>query len=172
MRYCCWVIRSCPTPCDPMNCSTPGFAVLYHLLYFAQTHVHWVSDAIQPCPLLPLSSCPLSLFQWIGSSCQVVKVLELQHQSFQWVFSVDIKSINPKRSPCCPRDSQESSPATQFKTIKSSVLSLLYFQHSHPYMTTGKTIFLTIQTFVGKVMSLLFNMLSRFVIAFLPRSIF
>ena len=72
-------------------------------------------------------------------------------------------------SPCSPRDSQESSPTPQFKSINSLVLSFLYIvQLSHSYMTTGKTIALTRQTFVGKVMSLLFNMLSRFVIAFLP----
>ena len=66
------------------------------------------------------------------------------------------------------RDSQESSPAPQFESINSSVLSLLYVQLSHPYI--GKTIAWTMQTFVGKVMSLLFNTLSGFVIAFLPRS--
>ena len=68
-------------------------------------------------------------------------------------------------SPCCPRDSQESSPAPQLESISSSVLCVL-----HPYVTTGKTIALTIWTFVGKVMSLPFKMLSRFVIAFLLRS--
>ena len=71
---------------------------------------------------------------------------------------------------CSPRDSQESSPIPQFKSINSSVLSFLYGPLSHLYMTTGKTIALTRWTFNGKVMSLLFNMLSRLVIAFLPRS--
>jgi len=65
------------------------------------------------------------------------------------------------------RDSQECSPTPQFKSINSSVLNLLIVQLSHPYMTTGKTIALTRQTFVGKVMFLLFNMLSRLVIVFL-----
>ena len=64
----------------------------------------------------------------------------------------------------------ESSPSPQFKSINSSVLSFLTVQHLHPYMTTGKTIVLTKRTFVGKLMSLLFNMLSRLVITFLPRS--
>ena len=73
-------------------------------------------------------------------------------------------------SPCCPRDSQESSPTQQFERINSLALSLRMVQHSHLYMTTGKTIALTIWAFAGKVMSLLFNTLSRFVIAFLPRS--
>ena len=70
------------------------------------------------------------------------------------------------------KDSQESSPIPQFKGINSLVLSLLYAPTLtfHPYMTTGKTVALNIQTFVSKVMSLFFNMLSRFVIAFLPRS--
>ena len=72
-------------------------------------------------------------------------------------------------SPCSPRDSQESS-TPQFKSITSLVFSFLIVHLSHPYMTAGKTIALTRWTFVGKVMSLLFNMLSMFVIAFLPRS--
>ena len=67
-------------------------------------------------------------------------------------------------------DSQESSPTPQLKSINTSTFSLLMVQLSHPYMTSGKTVTLTRQTFVGKVMSLLFNMLSRLVIAFLPRS--
>ena len=71
-------------------------------------------------------------------------------------------------SPCSPRDSQESSPRSQFKSINSLGLSFLHSPTSH--MTTGKTIALTRWTFVGKVMSLLFNMLSRLVITFLPRS--
>ena len=71
---------------------------------------------------------------------------------------------------CRPRDSQDSSTAPQFESINSSMLSFLMVQLSHPYMTTGKTIALTMWKFVGKVMPLLFIMLSRFFIAFLPRS--
>ena len=91
------VAKSCPTHCDPMNCSMPGFPVLHNLPQFAQTHVHWFSDAIQPShPLLPpppalnLSQCQ-DLLQWVGSSYQVARVLELQfqHQSLQWIFRVD-----------------------------------------------------------------------------------
>ena len=102
----------------------------------------------------------------------MAKVLELQlqHQSFQWVIRIDIPQDWLAWFPCCPRDSQESSPTPQFQSISSSALSLLYVQLSHPYMTTGKTIALTRWTFVSKVMSLLFNMLSSLVIAFLPRS--
>ena len=69
-----------------------------------------------------------------------------------------------------PRDSPESLPTPQFKSINSSALSFLYSPLSHPYMTTGNTITLTRWTFVGKVMSLPFNMLSRLVITFLPRN--
>ena len=80
----CLVAKSCPTICNPMNCSTPGFLVPHHLPEFSQTHVHWISDAIQSFHLLPPSS-PLALnlsqhqgiFQWVSSSHQVAKVLEL-----------------------------------------------------------------------------------------------
>ena len=82
--------------CNPMGCSIPGFPVLHYILEFAQTHVHWISDAIQLShPLSPLSPPTLDLsqhqdfFQWVGSSHQVAKVLELQLQSFQWIFRTD-----------------------------------------------------------------------------------
>ena len=73
-------------------------------------------------------------------------------------------------SPCCPKDSQESSPTPRFESINSSVLSFFMVQLSHLYMTTAKTIALTRGIFVHKVMSLLFNTLSRFAIGFLPSS--
>ena len=88
----CSVTESCPIICDPMDCSTPGFPVRHYLLEFAQTHVHWVGDAIQPSHPLSSPSPPAfnlskhqGLFQWVSSSHQVAKVLELQlqHQSFQ-----------------------------------------------------------------------------------------
>ena len=93
---CCSVAQSCPTLCNPIDWSTPGFPVLHYLPGFAQTHVHRVSDAIQPShPLLPPSLPALNLsqhqglFPWVSSSHQVAKVSELQHQSFQWIFMVD-----------------------------------------------------------------------------------
>ena len=132
---CCLVTQSCPTLCDPMDCRTPGFPVLQHLLELAQTHVHWVSDAIQPSHLLS-SPSPLAfnlsqhqgLFQCVSSSHQVAKVLELQlqHQSFQWTPRTDFLSGWLAWSPCSPRDSQESSPTPQFKSINSLALSFLY----------------------------------------------
>ena len=125
----------CPTLCDPMDCSAPGFPVHHQLPELAQTHVHRVGDAIQPSH--PLSSpSPLTfhlsqnqgLFQWVSSSHQVAKVLEfqLQHQSFQWIFRTDFLENELVGSPCSPRDSQEFSPTPQFKSISSSALSFLY----------------------------------------------
>ena len=162
---CCSVAKLCSILCDPMDCSTPGFPVLHYLPEFAQTHVHWVGDAIQSShPLSPLSPLALNLFQHQGpfqcvsSPNQVAKVLEfqLQHQSFQWIFRVDFLYNWLVWSPCCPRDSQESSPATQFESIISSALSLLYgptLTSMHDYW---KNHALTTQTFVGKVSSLLY----------------
>ena len=133
--WCCSVAQSCPTSCDPMDCSMPGFPVLHYLPEFAQTHVHWwVDDAIYLShPLSPSSpfafdlSQHKGLFQWVGSSHQVAKVLELQlqHQSFSEYSGLISFRINLVWSPCCPRDSQEPSPIPQFKNISSSALSLL-----------------------------------------------
>ena len=90
------VAQSCPTLWDPMECSMPGFSVLHHLLEVTQTHVHQVGDAIQPSYSLSSPPPPAfnlsqhqGLFQWVSSSHQVAKVLELQHQSFQWIFRTD-----------------------------------------------------------------------------------
>ena len=114
-------------------CSMPGFPVLHYLPESAQTHVHWVDNAIQPSHPLSAPSPPAlnlsqhqGLFQWVNTSHQVAKVLEPQHQSFQWTFRVDFLWDWLVWSPCYPRDSQESSPAPQFKSIISLALSLLY----------------------------------------------
>ena len=116
-----------------------------------------------PSPPAPNPSQHQGLFQWVNSLHQVAKVLEfqLQYQSFQWTPRTALL-YGLVGSPCSPRDSQESSPIPQFKSINSLVLSLIYGPTSHPYMTTGKTIALTRWIFVSKVMSLLFNMLSFF----------
>ena len=93
------VTQSCPTFCDPMNCSIPGLPVYHQLREFIQTHVHQVSDAIQPSYPLSSSSPPApnpsqnqGLFLWVNSSHEVAKVLEfqLQHQSFQWTPRTDL----------------------------------------------------------------------------------
>ena len=89
------VTQSCLTLCDPMDCSTPGLPVHHQLPELTQTHVHWVNDAIQTShPLLfPSTALSLSqhqgLFQWVSSSHRVAQVLELQQQSFQWIFRTD-----------------------------------------------------------------------------------
>ena len=88
----CPVAKPCSILCDPMDCSAPGFPILHYLLEFAQTHIHGVSDAVQPSHPLSSPSPPTlnlsqhqGLFQWVGSLHLVAKVLELQHQSFQWM---------------------------------------------------------------------------------------
>ena len=112
--HCCSVTQSCLTICNPMDCRKPDFPVLHHLLKFAQTHVHWVSDDIQPSHPLSLTPPPAfnlaqhqGIFQWSTSLHQVAKVLELQlqHQSFQWIFRVDFLWDWLVWSRCCPRDS-------------------------------------------------------------------
>ena len=154
-----------------MNHSTPGLPVHHQLPESTQTHVHWVSDATQPSHPLSSPSSPAfnlsqhqGLFKWVSSSHEVPKVLEfqLQHQSFQWTPRTDLLAVQGILK-----------SLLQHHSSKASILRHSAFftvQLSHPYMTTGKTIALTRWTFVGKVMSLLFNMLSRFVITFLPRS--
>ena len=141
--FACWihplqfssVTQSCLTLCDPMNRSTPGLPVHHQLPEFTRTHVHRVSDAIQPSHPLSSPSPPAfslsqrqGLFKWVNSSHQVTKVLEfqLQHQSFQWTFRTDLLQNGLVGSPCSPRDSQESSPTPQFKSINSLVLSFLH----------------------------------------------
>ena len=110
-------------------------SVHHQLLELAQTPVHQVGDAIQPSHPLSSPSPPAfnrsqhqGLFQGVSSSHQVAKVLEfqLQRQSFQGIFRTDFLSDGLVLSPCSPRDSQESSPTPQFKSINSSVLSFLY----------------------------------------------
>ena len=121
------VAQSCPTLCDPMDYHMPGFTVHHQLP--AQSHVHWVGDAIQQSHLLSSPSPPtFNLFSIRVFSHQVAKVLELQlqHQSFQWIFATDFLQDWLVWSPCSPRNSEESSPAPQFKSINSSALSLLY----------------------------------------------
>ena len=165
------VVQLCLTLCDPMNCSTLGLPVHHQVPEFTQTHVHWVGDAIQPSHPLSSPSPPAlnlsqhqSLFPWVNSSHEVAKVLEfqLQHQSFQWTPRTDLLAVQGTLKSLLEHHSSKASilQRSAFFTV----------QLSHPYMTTGKTIALTRQIFYGKVMSLLFNMLSRLVITFLPKS--
>ena len=171
------VAQSCPTLCNPMDSSTPGLLIHHQLPEFTQTHVHGVSDAIQPSH--PLSSPSPPAFrpaswsypvrQFFSSGAQVLE-FQLQHQSFHEhsglisfrIHWLDLLAVQGTLKSLLQQNSS-----------KASILwcsAFFIVQLSHPYMTTGKTIALTRWTFVGKVMSLLFNTLSRFVIAFLPKS--
>ena len=176
---CAKVLQSCPTLCDPMNHSTPGLPVHHQLLEFSQTHVHRVHDAIQPSHPLWSTSPPApnpSQHQSLSNE----STLCMRWPKY-WSFSFSI--IPSKEIPglifrmdwldlLAVQGTLKS--LLQHNSSKASILqrsAFLTVQLSHPYMTTGKTIALTRRTLVGKVMSLLLNMLSRLVIAFLPRSV-
>ena len=153
----------CPSP-------TPG---VYSNSYPSSRWCHpTILSSVVPFPPAFNLSQYQGLFQWVSSLHQVAKVLEfqVQHQSFQWTARTDFLKNWLVWSPCSPRDSQESSPTPQFKSINSSALSLLYSPTLTSIHKYWKTIALTRWTFVGKVMSLLFKMLSVLVIVFLPRS--
>ena len=171
--------QSCLTVCDPMDCSTPNFPVLHYLLQFTQTYVHWVNGAIQPPhPLSPLLLLALNLsqnqglFQWVGSLNQMAKVLELQLQHSPSNEYSGLISFRIDRFDLLAVQGTLKS-LLQHHSLKASILwcsAFLMVQLSHRYMITGKAIALTRWIFVSKVMSLLFNTLSRFVIAFFPGS--
>ena len=125
--------RSAVRICNPMDCSTPGFPVHHQLPELSQTYVHWISDVIQPChpltsPTPPAFSLSQSqgLFKWVSSSYQVAKVLELQlqHQSFQWIFKTDfilrLTALNL----------QSKEPSRVFYKHQSSKASILWWQLS------------------------------------------
>jgi len=140
LKLLCWVhqfssvARSCPTLCDPMNCSTPHFPVHHQLPEFTKTHVHRVGDAIQPShPLSSLSPPTLSfpasesfqMSQFFASGGQSIGV-----SASASVLPMSIQDLFPLGwtdwISCSPRDSQESSPTPQFKSINSLALSFLY----------------------------------------------
>ena len=173
------ITQLCLTHCDPMKRSTPGLPVSHQLPESTQTHVHWVDDAIQPSHPLSSPSPPAlnlsqhqGLFKWVSSSHQLAKVLEFQLQispsnehpgliSFRMDW-LDILAVQGTLK-----------SLLQHHSSKASILwcsAFFIVQLSQPYMTTGKTIVLTSRTFVDKVTSLLFNMLSKLVITFLPKS--
>ena len=172
------VAQLCPTLCDPMNHSTPGLPVHHQLLEFTQTHVHWVSDAINHlilCHLLLLPSIFPSIRAFSNESA-----LRIRWPKY-WSFSFSISPSSEYSGLITFRMDWLDLPAVQgtLKSLlqhhssKASILRCLHFfilQLPYPYMTIGKAIALTRWTFVGKVMSLFFNMLSRLVITFLPRS--
>ena len=157
-----------------MDCSTPGFPVHHQLPELTQTHVHCVGDAIQPSHPLLFPSPPAfnlsqhqDLFQWVrcskywSFSFSIVPSNEYSGLISFRMDWLDILAIQGTLKSLLQHHS------SKVPTLRCSAFFIV--QLSHPYMTTGKTIALTRQTFVGKVTSLLFNM-SRLVIAFLPRS--
>ena len=162
-----------------MNRSTPGLLVHHQLPEFTQTHVHRVGDAIQPSYPLTSPSPPAPIFPSIRVSSNE-SALRMRWPKY-WSFSFSISPSNEHPGLVSFRMDWLDLLAVQgaLKSLlqhhrsKSSILRCSAFfivQLSHPCMTTGKTIALTRRTFVGQVMSLLFNMLSRLVITFLPRS--
>ena len=155
-----------------MDCSTPGFPVLQYLPELAQTHVYWVSDAIQPSHLLLPPSSPQSfpasgsfpMSQLFASGGQSIGIGCSKEHPGVISFTMDWLDLLAVQGTL--------KSLLQHHSSKASILRCSAFfmvQLSHPYMATGKTIALTRLTFVGKVISLLFNMLSRLFIAFLPR---
>ena len=173
------VAQSCPTLCDPMDCSIPGFPVHHQLPELAQTHV---IKSVMPSNHLLLYR-PLLLLPSIFPSIRVFSselALHIRWTKY-WSFSFNISPSNEHRGLIsfsmdwldllAIQGTLKS--LLQHHSSKASILQRSAFfivQLSHPYMTTGKTIALTRWTFVGKVMSLLLNMLSRLIITFLLRS--
>ena len=168
------VAQSYLTLSDPTDCSMPGFPVHHQLLELTQTHVHWFSYAIRPSHPLSSPSPPVFyLFQFQGWSFPVSQFFSSGGQSIGasasasvlpmniqdwfplgWIGWISLQSKGLSRIFSTP----------QFKSINSLVSAFFITQLSHPYMTPGKTITFTRWTFVGKAMSLLFNMLSRLII--------
>ena len=172
-------LLNCPTLHNPMDCSMLGLLVHHKLPEFTQTHDHWVSDAIQSSHPLSSSSTPTfnlsqhqGLFKWV--------VLHIRWPKF-WSFHFSISSSNEYAGLISFRIDWLDRLAVQgtlksflhYHSSKASVFmhsAFFIIQLSHPYMAIGKTIALTRWTSIGKEMSLLLNMRSRLVTAFLPRS--
>ena len=161
-----------------MDCSTPGLPVPHQLPEFTQTHVHWVSEVsnhlILCCPLLLPSIFPI-IRTFSNESVLCIRWPKYCSFSFNISPSNEYSGLISLRMDWLDLLAVQGTPKSllQHHSSKPSILSCSPFfivQLSHPYMTTGKIIALTRWNFVGKVMSLLFNMLSRLVIIFLPRS--
>ena len=163
-----YFLQSCPTFCDPMDCSTPGFPVHYQLQ--GLVHIH-VNSAIKPSPVVPFSCCLKSFpasgsfprCQFFASGGQSIEasasVLPMNIQDWLTLILTSLISIQSKRL----------SSLLQHHSSKASIIqhsSFFIVQLSHPYMTPGKTIALSRQIFVSKVMFLLFNFLSTFFVGF------
>ena len=161
------VAQSCPTLCDSMNHSTPGLLVHHHLPEFTQTHVHQVGDAIQPShPLsspLPPAPIPPSIRVFSNESTLCIRWPKYWSFSFSIIPSKEHPGLISFRMDWLDLLAVQGTfkSLLQHYSSKASILRCSAFftvQLSHPYMTIGKTIALTRMTFVGKVISLLFNM--------------
>ena len=164
-----------------MDCGTTGFLLLYYLPEFSQNHVHWVNDATRPSHSLSPPSLPASIFSSIRVFSNELALCIRRPEDWSFSFSISISPSNDYLWLIFFRIDWYDLLAIQgnlkrilqHHTSKASILwcsASFMVQLSHPYMTPGKIITLIIQTFVSKLMSLLFNTLSRFVIAFIPRS--
>ena len=175
--YCCSVAQSCPTLCNPINCSTSGLPVPHQLSMFDQVHVHCIGDAVWPShPFMPFSPSALylsqhqGLFQWVVCSHQMTEILDFSispSNEYSGLISLKVDWFELLALQGTLRN------LLQHHSSKASILhhsAFFMMQLSQPNVTTGKIIALTLSTFVSRAMSLLFNTLSRFVIAFLPRS--
>ena len=170
------VAQSCPTFRDPVNRSTPGLPVHHQLLEFTETQTS--IESVMPSshlilcrPLLLLPPIPPSIRVFSNESTLHMRWPKYWNFSFSIIPSKEIPGLISFRMDCLDLLAVQGilkSPL-QHHSSKASILRCSAFftvQLSHPYVTTGKTIALTRQTFVGKVMSLLFNMLSRFTMSF------
>ena len=164
--FCCSVFNYCLILCYPMNCSTPGFPTLHCLPEFAQINVHWVSDVIQPPhPLSPPSPLALSLSQHQGLFWWLVLHIRwLKYWSFSISPSKEYSGLISLRIAWFDLLAVQGTLKSlhQCHTSKTSIPQCSAFfmvQLSYPYMNSGKTIALTMQTFVSKERSLLFNTL-------------
>ena len=162
-----------------MDCSTPGLPVHHQLWEFTQTYVHWVDDAIQPShPLLSPSPPAFNLSKHQGlfnESALCIRWLKYWSFSFNISPSNEYSGLISFRMDWLDLLAVEGTLKSllQHHSSKASILRHSAFftvQLSHPYTTTGKSVALTRWTLVGKVMSLLLNMLSMLVITYLPRS--
>ena len=163
------VAQFCPTLWDPMNRSTPGLPVHYQLPEFTQTHAHRVSDTIQPShlcsPLLLLPPVPPSIRVFSNELTLCMRWPKYWSFSFSIIPSKEHPGLVSFRMDWLDLLAVQGTLKSllQHHSSKASILwhsAFFIVQLSHPYMTTGETIALTRQTFVGKVMSLLLNMLS------------
>ena len=178
LSSCCSVANLCPTLCDSMGCSMPDFPVCHYLPEFAQTHVQWVNNTIQPShPLLPASLLSLNLPQHQALSNELA--LRIRWPKY-WRFSFSISPSKEYSGLISFRMDWFNLLAVQIllKSLqqnhnsKASILwhsTFFMVQLSHPYMTTGKTIALALCIFLSAKWCPYF-FIHWFVIAFLPRS--